>query len=183
MSTKIKKALEHKKQEAVDVNATIPEDQKVNIGGLNLHGTLNLNGNKKPKQSKKKPINIQTTEPMRKVSISLDDVKKQFSVICKITVDSYGYTASKDPETDTVLTYLVDTKKQGISHYVKNGSTWKVSERFTSQKEIDDLFEQLTKEISARASWKSSLTPKYLHSDGFVTTSKTEMEEHLKSLL
>jgi hypothetical protein len=178
MSTKIRKALEKKKADAVDVNAEIPPEQKVTIGGLNLHGTLNLNGDKKAKQSKKPA----PTEIYKKISINLDDVKKQFSTICKITQDRYGFTALKDPETETVLTYLVDTKKQGISHYVKNGSMWRVKERFTSQKEIDTLFKQVSKEISARAGWKDALTPRFVHGE-FITTSKAEMEEHLKSLL
>jgi len=182
MSTKIKKALEKKTQKAVDINTQIPEAEKITICGLNLHGTLNVKGTKKPKQSKKKPEQSRPKETSKKISVNLEDVKKQFSAICKITVDNYGFTALRDPETEAVITYLVGTKSQGISHYVKNGATWRVKERFISQKEIDNLFEQVSKEIKSRKHWESALTPRYVYEE-FSTTSKAEMEEHLKSLL
>jgi hypothetical protein len=47
-----------------------------------------------------------------------------------------GFMALKSPEDDSVITYLVGTKKQGISHYVKSGNTWKVKDHFTSKKEL-----------------------------------------------
>lgn len=174
MSRKIKKALK-KKKEAVDINATIPDDEKIIIGGMNLNGT------KKAQKPKTKPKDTAPIETTTKVSINFEDVKKQFANVFKVSSDAYGFTSLKDPETGAVMTYLVSTR-QGISHYTKHGNNWRVSDRFTSQKEIDTLFEQLVKEISARKSWADALIPKYVHGN-FVTIDKSVMVEHLKALL
>jgi pterin-4a-carbinolamine dehydratase len=180
MSTKIRKALKQKK-EAVDVNTTIPQDKKVNIGGLNLFGTLNLNGDKKAKQSKKKTINTQTAEPMKKVSINFNEAVKLFSTIAKVSEDKYHFTAIRTPDTKQVICYLTNTKK-GVSHYTKKDGSWKVAETLKSQEQITKLFESVQKQIEQRKDWASALTPRYIYKE-FSTTDKSAMMEHLKSLL
>jgi hypothetical protein len=180
MAPKIKKAIkkveQKKAQEAIDVNTKIPEDQKIKIGGNDLHGI-----NPK-KTTKKAQVNSEPKTPT-KVAIDFESVKKQFETICKVSTDSYGMVSLKDPETEAVLGYLMNRKKDGqISHYTRKDNSWIVTERFKSQAEIDNLFEQVQKELRARERWNDALTPKYVHGD-FVTIDKTQMIERLKSLL
>ena len=181
MSTKIKKALEAKKTQAVDVNATIPEDQKVTFGGLNLHGTLNLNGTKKPKQSKKKSKDSAPIDTTKKTSINFDEAVKLFSTIAKISEDKYHFIAIRTPDTEQVVAYLTNTKK-GVSHYTKKDGSWKVAGTLKSQEQINKLYESVQKEIQARSNWADKLTPRYVDGD-FVTTDKSAMLERLKALL
>jgi hypothetical protein len=125
--------------------------------------------------------NDSQTKPQLKEHINFADVLQRFSAIAKVSTDKFGFTSLK-AEDGTVITYLMGRKDGKVSHYVKNGSTWKVSEVFENQKQVDDLFAKVSKEIEARKSWKSALIPRYVHGE-FITDDRQQMVEHLKAQL
>jgi len=51
-----------------------------------------------------------------------------------------------------------------------------------NQMQVDDLFAKVSKEIEARKSWESALTPRYVYG-GFITDDRQQMVEHLKTRL